>query len=1007
MPQINILNILQGDNQSTVVDKVNYNFDQILSAGGGPQGQQGLIGPTGPIGPQGVQGVQGLQGPSGTKWFVQDTTPASGSVSGSNPFLYPTLGDYWLDPDSPDQDISVFTATGWVYTGYGLAAGDLFQKVTPINIIGGATGQAILIAGTAGNQTLTLTDASINPDLTPGGIAIDNLNYENSKLKISTKDGRQTIVSFSRSDYDIGNTTMPKGTTAGVGDLNNPRIEWDALTSGVNNYFDFSLTNPTGAISIKSLGTSASGGVNLLANGEISAQTNSSYILLKTAGTSGTYVSSNFLEFGNQVSTPVNNPISPFFVNTNGVGIGVGTGGFLQTGNDLRKLAVSGNVSVGKTPASHTSSLFVGSAAAPNNNNKGTLFSEGFIGVGATSPTGVFGGTVIATGPAEAQGRFPSLWVTSPNYGPGLQIKTLGSSTFSGRTLIGDGVFDFQNSGGLNGLAGTGPDLTQEVFTSGNSFGSGVLPLISYQHKITDPSNTTGTSPVFGITTFTNSGAYSSTGSANKTLIQTRNSNQNLIIQANGGTAQFGTQNSASIGASKSNYLTVYGGPSGSSTGGTVTIGSLSDTVLGVSGSLTGGNSSSTQSLMRGHALTVTGITTVGTNYPWSLFNSGSTNTDSSVGNLSMLKIHRNLYSSSLFPIGQTIASGLTIDNYPNGLEITSYRSQNPKGASGPGRNQSVAIAVGATSLITDSGNPGTAAPTGFFVSDTGQSVGIGDTPNSFYGLNVSGAGVPVVGSGNFNKGAANFRGKVFINQIGDPDTGLVFYDSNVNNFQSLSSAGSFEIQRWQEPYSGTTAGTEVGPGLNFWTPFTSSGNYKLWITDNGQVAVGYDNTTKPLSSIWSGPTGPFAFKTSSALGGFDFIAATAASFKFAVNGNIRANGIYITSDLREKENIEEIKSGLETILKLRPVDFDWKSNGVKSSGFIAQEVAEIIPQAVTISGDPNYEDGKYLLDPKVIIPYLTSAVQEQNFVIKAQKEKINSLEERLERLEKILNEKN
>ena len=41
MPQINILNVLQGDNQSTVVDKINYNFDQILSAGGGPQGQQG------------------------------------------------------------------------------------------------------------------------------------------------------------------------------------------------------------------------------------------------------------------------------------------------------------------------------------------------------------------------------------------------------------------------------------------------------------------------------------------------------------------------------------------------------------------------------------------------------------------------------------------------------------------------------------------------------------------------------------------------------------------------------------------------------------------------------------------------------------------------------------------------------------------------------------------------------------------------------------------------------
>jgi hypothetical protein len=735
MPKINILNVLQGDNQSTIVDKINYNFDQILSSGGGPQGKTGLIGPSGPIGPQGSQGVQGKMGPSGSKWFVQDTTPASGSISGNNPFLYPSLGDYWLDPDSADQDIWVFNSTGWVYTGYGLAAGDIFQRITPINVAGG-TGQSILIGGTAGNQSVTFSDASIQ-SYTPGGSAIDNLNYENSKLKLATRDGRNKIITFSRSDYDTG--VLPNGNTGTTGSINNPSIEWDIISYAPNNYFDISFLNPTGSISIKSLGSSSNSGINLLSNGEISAQSTSSYILLKTFGSQGTYFSSDFLELGNQTSSPVNNPASPLFANTAGVGIGIGSGGFLQTGNSSRKLSVFGNASFGKSLSSHSSNLFVGSPLSPSNNNKGTLFSEGFIGVGATSPTGVFGGSVIATGPAEAQGRFPSLWVTSPNYGPGLQIKTLGTSTFSGRTLIGDGVFDFQNSGGLNGLAGTGPDLTQEVFTSGNSFGSGVLPLISYQHKITDPSNTTGTSSVFGITTFTNPGAYSSTGSANKTLIQTRNSNQNLIIQANGGTAQFGTQNSASIGASKSNYLTVYGGPSGSSTGGTVTIGSLSDTVLGVSGSLTGGNSSNTQSLMRGHALTVTGITTVGTNYPWSLFNSGSTNTDSSVGNLSMLKIHRNLYSSSLFPIGQTIASGLTIDNYPNGLEITSYRSQNPKGASGPGRNRSVAIAVGATSLITDSGNPGTAAPTGFFVSDTGQNVSIGTPINSLNALSVVG----------------------------------------------------------------------------------------------------------------------------------------------------------------------------------------------------------------------------------------------------------------------------
>jgi hypothetical protein len=860
MPQINILNILQGDNQSTIVDKVNYNFDQILSAGGGPQGQQGLIGPTGPIGPQGVQGVQGLQGPSGTKWFVQDTTPASGSVLGNNPFLYPTLGDYWLDPDSADQDIWVFAATGWVYTGYGLAAGEIFQKVTPINIIGGGTGQSILISGTAGNQTITLSDASIQT-YTPGGTAIDNLNYENSKLKLSTKDGRDKIISFSRSDYDTGVTVSPKGTTASIGSLNSPRIEWDSPVAGTN-YFDISFTNPTGAISIKSLGTPASGGVNLLSSGEISAQSNSSYILLKTLGTSGTYVSSDFLELGSQVSTPVHNPVAPFFANATGVGIGLGTGGFLQSGNDSRKLAVKGNLSVGRTSTSHTSSLFVGSSLAPNNNNKGTLFSEGFIGVGATSPTGSFGGSVLATGPSESQGRFSPLWVTSPNYGPGIQVKTLGSSTAVGRTVIGDGVFDFQNSGGIKGIAGTGPDLSQEYFTAGEVFTAGVRPLISYQHKITDASNTTGTAPVFGITTFTNGGVYGPTTIANKTTIQTRNSNQDLTIQSNGGTLGFGLNNKVSLGASFSNYVTVYGGPSGSSTGGTVTIGSLSDSIQGVSGSLTGGNSSGSQSFMRGQALTVTGITTVGTNYPWSLFNSGNTSLNAPVGNLSMLKIHRNLYTStSVAKGGAVIAGGNPVSNYPNGIEITSYR---PSSGLFTLDNTSVAFAVGSTDTITTGGGlPGTAAATGFFISDTGQNVSIGTQIIPSNALTVQG-NVGVTGEVSIVDNGVTNISTITISSGSDPSPvtsvtipavnyDRVIYLVSMNTFGNTAiTAGSFHVEaliggasifyKWAD-YDGI--GTTAGRKTNLIT----NGNFIL------PALVSAEVETRRYSLSISGPS--------------------------------------------------------------------------------------------------------------------------------------------------------
>jgi hypothetical protein len=277
MPQINILNVLQGDNQSTIVDKINYNFDQILSAGGGPQGQKGSAGATGPVGPQGPQGVQGSQGPSGTKWFVQDVTPALGTISGSNPFLFPTLGDYWLDPASSDQDIYVYTSTGWQDTGFGLAAGDIFQNLAPISIAGGGTQNAIMIAGASNDSTLVLSDSTIS-QYTPAGTPIQNLNFENSKLKISSKDSRTKLISFGHAEFDIS-----PGGSAGANSNYNPYFSWRTSVPG-KGYWDLQFINPTGSIAIQSPGLLANSGVNIYATAEISAQSDSSNILLRTDG---------------------------------------------------------------------------------------------------------------------------------------------------------------------------------------------------------------------------------------------------------------------------------------------------------------------------------------------------------------------------------------------------------------------------------------------------------------------------------------------------------------------------------------------------------------------------------------------------------------------------------------------------------------------------------------------------------------------------------------------------
>ena len=86
---------------------------------------------------------------------------------------------------------------------------------------------------------------------------------------------------------------------------------------------------------------------------------------------------------------------------------------------------------------------------------------------------------------------------------------------------------------------------------------------------------------------------------------------------------------------------------------------------------------------------------------------------------------------------------------------------------------------------------------------------------------------------------------------------------------------------------------------------------------------------------------------------------------------------------------------GLETILKLVPVDYLLKSNNLSQIGFIAQDLKPIVPEAVNGS-EGDIEKGETLgITYTSIIPILTKAIQEQEKVIREQevlneKQKVN-----------------
>lgn len=107
------------------------------------------------------------------------------------------------------------------------------------------------------------------------------------------------------------------------------------------------------------------------------------------------------------------------------------------------------------------------------------------------------------------------------------------------------------------------------------------------------------------------------------------------------------------------------------------------------------------------------------------------------------------------------------------------------------------------------------------------------------------------------------------------------------------------------------------------------------------------------------------------------------------MNGLIRAAGSLVTSDRRFKQDIETIPNSLELLRRLRGATYtfnqsafpDRNFSGGKQYGFIAQEVAEVLPELAVLNSD-----GYYALNYTMLIPVLTEAVKEQDAVIEQQK---------------------
>jgi hypothetical protein len=259
---------------------------------------------------------------------------------------------------------------------------------------------------------------------------------------------------------------------------------------------------------------------------------------------------------------------------------------------------------------------------------------------------------------------------------------------------------------------------------------------------------------------------------------------------------------------------------------------------------------------------------------------------------------------------------------------------------------------------------------------DTSQNVGIG-TASPTYKLNVTATNTSGDNGAIFLTSPSTDGTQFRINNTGSGGHSYTFYSAGSGNSIGAGALGIYD---------------------------QTSGAYRTTITSGGDFVVAGPVAVPPTTSFGKiSSTGIFqSGRTGTG-------SQPAAEF---FNGNSNVGSIYTSgsntsyntsSDYRLKENIAPMTGALAKVALLKPSTYKWKVDGADGEGFIAHELAEVFPQAVTGQKDEIDEDEKpkyQSIDTSFLIATLTAALQETKALIDTQAETINALTARIEALE-------
>lgn len=159
-----------------------------------------------------------------------------------------------------------------------------------------------------------------------------------------------------------------------------------------------------------------------------------------------------------------------------------------------------------------------------------------------------------------------------------------------------------------------------------------------------------------------------------------------------------------------------------------------------------------------------------------------------------------------------------------------------------------------------------------------------------------------------------------------------------------------------------------------------------------GDVGIGaYSGELRLQNDI---PNGKVSLGVLETTGAFTELAKAErnGAYAFSIFGSLWVNGTTYASDERFKQNISDIQSPLEKLLRLKGVEYEMKTGEFTKNNFqpgrqiglLAQNVEKVIPEAV------NEQNGYKGVDYAKLVPLLIEAIKEQNKKIEELERKLN-----------------